>query len=112
MMKLFQKIMLIVLCTFYLSGCSSSYESTTQVEEGAYLQLSGNFLNGTLIIDDNLQVNLSEENTKTFELQGKLVAKFPISIGKHTIKIIKDNKVMVNRKIYVSNKNVFEVVVP
>ncbi len=110
-MKLFQKIILIVFCGLYLSGCSSSYESTTQIEEGAYIQLSGNFLNGTLIIDD-LQVNLSEENTKTFKIQGKVVAKFPISTGKHTIKIIKDNQVVVNRMIYVSNKNVFEVVVP
>ncbi len=111
-MKLFQKIMLIVFCGLYLSGCSSSYESTTQIEEGAYIQLSGNFLNGTLIIDDDLQVDLLEENTKTFKIQGQVVAKFPISTGKHIIKIIKDNQVVVNRIIYVSNKTVFEVVVP
>lgn len=104
---------LIAICVaITLMGCSTHFESVNQVNDSAFLQLEGQFLPTQLIIDNNPAIDLTEENVETFLLNGKTVARFPISIGKHTIKILRNNKVVVNRNIYLSNDNTFEVVVP
>jgi len=93
-----------------LTGCSTNSESTNQVNDSAFLQLEGNFLNTQLSIDDEQSLELNSDSIKT--LNGKEVARFPISTGKHTLKITRSGAVIVQRVIYVSNSNTFEVVVP
>ncbi len=95
-----------------LSGCSTHFESVNQVNDTAYLQLGGDFIGTQLSIDSNPLVNLTEDSIETFKLNGKKVARFPISTGKHHIKIIRSGNVIVNRNIYVTNSNTFEVVIP
>jgi hypothetical protein len=82
------------------------------VNESAFLQLEGDFLNTQLILDDGETVELTEDSTATFLLKGKKVARFPISTGKHALKIIRSGDVVVNRVIYITNSNTFEVFVP
>ncbi len=93
-------------------GCSSHFESTNQVNDSAFLQLEGNFLNTQLILDKGTPIDISKISIETFTLNGKEVTRFPISTGKHTITISRAGTVIVNRVIYVSNSNTFEVVVP
>ena len=95
-----------------LAGCSSHFQSVNQINESAFLQLEGNFINSQLVIDDNDPVDLTNDKVNTFTLKGKTVARFPVSTGKHTLKVITDNVVVVERVFYVSNSNTFEVVVP
>ena len=108
--------MLKIIFTFVFSmliiGCSTHFESTNQVNDSAFLQLEGNFLNTQLTLDKGIPIQLTEGSIKTFTLDGKEVTRFPISTGKHTIKVIRAGTVIVNRVIYVSNLNTFEVVVP
>ena len=95
-----------------IAGCSSQFESVTQVNDSATLQLEGNFLNTQLSLDGGTPIELTENTIETFSLQGKTVTRFPISTGKHTLTISRAGKIIVNRLIYVSNSNSFEVVVP
>ena len=95
-----------------LMGCSTSYQSTTQVNDAAFLQLAGNYLNTQLVLDDNPALALTETSVMSYSLNGQQVARFPIATGKHTLKISRSGVELVNRVIYVSNANTFEVVVP
>ena len=108
--------MLKIIFTFVFSvlifGCSTHFESTNQVNDSAFLQLEGNFLNTQLTLDKGTPIELTEDYIKTFSLNGKEVTRFPISTGKHTLTITRSGTVIVNRVIYVSNSNTFEVVVP
>ena len=95
---------------FVLSGCGS-YKATTQAEEYSYIQLKGNFMGTTMTIDEQAPIVIGKD-TKTFKLNGEKVAKFYIARGTHTIQIHRQNTIVVNRKIFVSDGNTFEVIVP
>ncbi|MFQ3198925.1 MAG: hypothetical protein ACI8R9_001584 [Paraglaciecola sp.] len=102
---------LIMTCLFaiMLSGCSTNFSEVKQVDDKAFLQLTGNFENGFLIIDGK-GIDLTQVDT--FTLDGQNVAKFEVQTGTHLIEILKKDKTVVKRKIYVTNGNVFEVIIP
>jgi len=96
-----------------LAGCgTSSFTSVNQIENRAYLQLEGNFLGTELIIDDKAPIAITKESVKSFEYDGREVVRFPLTTGSHKIKVMRQNTALVNRTIYVSNSNTFEVIVP
>lgn len=103
---------LAIFAALILTACSSGYQAVTQVSDKAYLQLEGQYLNTQLVVDNLPAITIRSDEIKTFNLNGKQVVRFPIATGSHAIKIIKAGKTLVNRKIYVSNNNVFEVVIP
>jgi uncharacterized protein YcfL len=104
------RYLLSAMCIFSLIGCGS-YKAITQSESGSFLQLKGNYQNSNLSIDNHPSIQI-DKNQKTFTLNGEQVIKFTVSAGTHTIKISRDGSEVVNRKIYVSEGNVFEVMVP
>jgi hypothetical protein len=106
------KIIFSFVFSMFIIGCSSHFESTNQVNDSAFLQLEGNFLNTQLTLDNGTPIVLTKISIETFTLNGKEVTRFPISTGKHTITVSRSGTVIVNRVIYVSNSNTFEVVVP
>jgi hypothetical protein len=90
-------------------GCTSSYESVTQVDDTkAFVLLTGNFENASLQINTNSPITLAD-NIETFMLDGKKVAKFEVTVGTNTVKVFKNGALVVNRKLYVTNGNSFEV---
>lgn len=93
-----------------LSACSTHFSTTTQVDDKAYLLLTGNTQGAMLTIDDQPQINLDESNHYT---QGdERVIKFQMDVGSHQVEVQKNGQVLVKRKIYVTNGNTFEVRVP
>ncbi|MFT6898583.1 MAG: hypothetical protein ACJA13_003007 [Paraglaciecola sp.] len=102
---------LIMTCLFaiILSGCSTNFSEVKQLDDKAFLQLTGDFENGVLIIDDK-KIDLTQVDT--FTLDGQKVAKFAVQTGTHIIEVLKQEKTVLKRKIYVTNGNVFEVIVP
>jgi ferric-dicitrate binding protein FerR (iron transport regulator) len=96
------KYMICLVFSLLLSACSTSFSEIKQVDDKAYLQLSGNLQGTTLVLD----------NTTTVQLDGETVAKFDLSVGSHQVEISRGQQVLVKRKIYVTNGNVFEVRVP
>lgn len=102
------KCMISALLLTLLAGCSSSFNSVSQVNNESFLQLEGAFLNAELTIDDT-KISLSENNITTFKLDGKIVAKFPIVTGKHQVTITKEDKVIVKRVFFTANGETFKV---
>jgi hypothetical protein len=98
-----------VLFSFLMLGCTSSYESVTQVDDTkAFVLLTGNFENASLQINTNSPITLAD-NIETFMLDGKKVAKFEVAAGTNTVKVFKNGTLVVYRKLYVTNGNSFEV---
>ncbi|WP_133408044.1 hypothetical protein [Parashewanella tropica] len=104
-----RKLFLLIFLAFSLVGCGSSYKASTQVAEGAFLQLSGDFWNTTLKIDGQTSMEISEDSVESFDIGDKEVVRFDLTPGTHLVEILRGGKVVVKRKIYVSNGNVFEV---
>lgn len=105
------KFLSVTIFFILLASCSSHYKSVTQVNEKAFLQIEGNYWGTQLIIDNQKPINISKNNIKSFNLDGRDVVLFPISTGKHSLKIIREEQVIVNKAFYVSNGNTFEVLV-
>lgn len=104
------KYMICLVFSLFLSACSTGFSEIKQVDDKAYLQLSGNIQGTTLVLDDSTTVQLDDADT--FKLDGEAVAKFDLSVGSHQVEIRRGSQVLVKRKIYVTNGNVFEVRVP
>lgn len=103
------KGLIFVLFSFLMLGCTSSYESVTQVDDTkAFVLLTGNFEGASMQINTNTPITLAD-NIETFTLDGKEVAKFEVTSGTNTIKIYKNGALVVNRKLYITNGNSIEV---
>ena len=103
------KLIVASIFVIFLAACSTSYNEVKQMDDKAYLQLTGKISSGTLVIDGNI---IDLENAEKFELDDILVAKFELKSGTHLIEVTRNNQTVVKRKIYVTNGNVFEVIVP
>jgi hypothetical protein len=105
-------ILAIILSVFIipLSGCTTNYSSVTQVEDSGFILLKGNFNNTTLYVDDNeITIDLS---VSQYMLDEQMVSKFPISVGVHSIKVMRDETTLVRKKILLSNGQTVEILVP
>jgi hypothetical protein len=103
------KGIIFLLFSFVMMGCTTSYESVTQVDDTkAFILLTGNFENASLQINKSAPITLSD-NIETFKLDGKTVAKFEVVSGTNIVKIYKDGALVVSRKLYVTNGNSIEV---
>ena len=101
---------LVIIGFLALAACTT-YHGVTQTHAGSFLQLSGDFQNTELSIDEQTPI-LIDKSVKIFKVDGKRVAKFAISEGTHTVKISKNGQIIVSRKVFVSEGNAFEVIVP
>ncbi len=98
-----------VLFSFLMLGCTSSYESVTQVDDTkAFVLLTGNFKGASLQINTNPRILLLD-NIETYKLDGEEVAKFEVVSGTNVIKVYKNDVLVVNRKLYITNGNSIEV---
>lgn len=103
------KGIIFVLFSFLMLGCTSSYESVTQVDDTkAFVLLTGNFEGASLQINSNSPIVLSDD-IETYTLDGSEVAKFEVTAGTNTIKVFKNGALVVNRKLYITNGNSIEV---
>jgi hypothetical protein len=106
------KILSILFFVLIATGCQTNYQTVTQADDSiAYVQLAGDFWGTELILDENPPIQVSPEKFDSFKLDGKEVIKFELSTGSHRVKILRAGKVLVDRKIYVSDGNTFEVIV-
>ncbi|NOX90951.1 MAG: hypothetical protein GXP18_00445 [Gammaproteobacteria bacterium] len=102
-----KKLLLYLVTILILAGCGT-YQQTTQVDDSAYLLIIGDPAGYVVTIDNTKPLKL-EEDTVSFDLDGKTVTKIKLSTGTHAVKIMKNGKLKINRKFYVSNGNSFEV---
>lgn len=97
-MKLYLKI-LVTLSSIILFSCAYN-QGVIQKDDVSYLKLTGNLNNITLQIDDGEIIKLKDFNDKTV---------YEIKPGVHIITIRRDNKVIVERKLYFNNQTTREV---
>lgn len=94
-----------------LTGCGT-FQQTTQTETGAYLLLRGDSYNKVLQIDNQSPIVIGKE-THAFVLNGERVTKIAVTPGKHRITLSDTSgQVTVDRAVYISEGNTFEVQVP
>lgn len=104
-----KKIFLLLSVSLFLGSCGGKNFTVTQVENHAYLLIKGDSKNEQLIIDSNAPLVLGVD-TKEYKLDdGANASKLQIEEGTHTIKIIRAGNVIIQRKIYVTPGNTFEV---
>jgi len=102
------KILLIILGIMLTLTACGMYQQTVQVDDKAYLLIIGDPSGNVVTIDNAKPIEL-EKDTVSFDLNGATATKIEITIGAHTVKIVKNGKLKVNRKFYVSTGNNFEV---
>ncbi|MBU2883885.1 hypothetical protein KO525_05075 [Psychrosphaera sp. B3R10] len=103
------KKLILVTFMFIISACTS-VQYTNQPVDQAYVQLEGNFIGATIILGQTI-TNI-DAKTKTFELNGKTVAKFPIAIGSHELKVLRNGKLVINKNIFVTQGQTVDVIIP
>ena len=101
------KIIFVALFITLITGCGS-YHSVNQATEDSYLLLVGKTSAETLRINNSAPLTLGMD-TKSFNQNGKTVTKITLAPGTHTIIIERDGKTVIQRKIFVSEGNAFEV---
>lgn len=103
------KNVLILMLVLLLSACHS-LTYNTQLDGQSYIQFSGNFINTQVKIDD-IEFTINDQ-TETFDLNGKTVAKFPIKNGKHLVIVSRNQQVLVKKYVFSSEGQTIEVAVP
>jgi len=94
-----KSIFYVILLFGILSGCAYN-EGVVQKDNIAYLKLTGNIANISLQIDE-------EEIIPLIELDENTV--FEIKPGMHIVKVLRDNKIIVNRELFFGNQITKEV---
>lgn len=106
--SLFQ-VFILVLSLWCIGACTSSYESTSQLDDSkAFILLTGNFQGASLKINEGETIVLGDD-IATFKLDGKEVAKFEVNSGTNKIHIYKGGVLVVYRQVYVTFGNQVEV---
>ena len=93
-----------------LVGCGS-YQTVTQSDGLAYIQFVGGTQDETLLIDGQTSGTLGVD-LESFDLNGVIVTKIQLPPGTHEVELSRSGETIVHRKIYVSEGNIFEVIIP
>jgi len=94
------RITIIGLLTTLLFGCA--YHSSTILKaDASYLQFAGNVGGVTVVIDDT-----------SFELSTEKNPLYQIENGKHYVKIYRNNEIIIDRVIFLADKETMEILIP
>jgi hypothetical protein len=101
-------LVLIVLAA--LTAACGSYKDVIQTDETTYLQLVGSVEGVVLVLDGAAPIGLNKE--QSFDLNGVAATKFVVRPGSHHVVLKRNGALLVDRNIYVSDGNAFEVKIP
>ena len=94
---------IISLAFFLFMGCAfTSNTGSIQRAEKSYLKFLGNHHSVSVTIDNNNSFNLSTTEDKLYQL----------SPGKHTLKIYRNNNLIVTRIIFLEDHGTMEIIIP
>jgi hypothetical protein len=97
--------MKLIAVTFFLSlilsSCGGYNTGILQKSDKGFIKFSGNTVGMSISLDDGVRFT-KDEKVDLIELKP----------GKHTIKVFRDETLMVNRIIIVENQNTIEIEVP
>lgn len=92
-----------ILCIVFLLFVGCAYNTgTIQRAEKSYLQFLGNTEGVTVVIDENVSLGLSNEDNALYQLDH----------GKHTIRIYRNNNLIIDRVIFLEDHATMEIIIP
>ena len=99
-----RKLYLSIFCAMFLLSCGYQTGVIQKAEKG-YIKFSGDWESDevTVKIDDREPFRPKPSDTNTL---------FEITPGKHLIKVFRDNKLVVDRAIFLDRPATFEVKIP
>lgn len=104
-----KKIIAYFIVSLSLFSCGGKNFIVNQVEKHSYVLIKGESKKEQVIIDNGQPLVLGTD-TKEYKLDdGVNASKLQINEGTHTIKIIRDGNVIIERKFYVTPGDSFEV---
>ena len=92
-------VIFIIICS--LTGCAYN-AGEIQKAERSYLQFSGNPDGVNIIIDNN----------ESFKLSTNMETLYQVKKGKHHLKIYRNEKLIVDRVIFISDQGTMEIILP
>ncbi|MBM4176839.1 MAG: hypothetical protein FJ213_11820 [Ignavibacteria bacterium] len=95
------KLTIIIIFSLLVISCGGYNSSILQKSEKSFLKFVGNKELITFSVDEGIRI----PNNLEIEL-------YEIKPGKHNIKVYRDNRLIVDRTIFVDNQTIFEVVLP
>lgn len=102
-MKLLKPILL-TLSLGLVTACGTVINTTSQAEEAAYLVVKGNLVNKTYSINKNAPVAFPESEMNVVRVQ--------VPLGNVLFKVYEADKVILNRTLFLSNKDNREISLP
>lgn len=100
----FLRVALIAFSVLLTSACGSVSQSVTQNEESSGILVKGNFEGKQYSINSGPKVLFPTSSDEVILLQ--------VPVGMVNLKVFSDNKMIVNRKLFLSNKDRREVIIP
>jgi hypothetical protein len=92
---------IILLISFLICSCGGYNEGIIQKSEKGFLKFVGDIKTVTLVIDQG----------EAFLLDPKIEV-YQVKPGKHTIKMYRNNNLIVNRNVIVDNQTTMEIEIP
>lgn len=91
-----------------VGACSTSYQHTAAVDDKAYLALKGD-PDGIRLVLDGQSVDVGSRLVSTYAVDGVDISRFVVSKGRHRVQVYRDDRLIIDRQIFVSPGHVFEV---
>ena len=95
------KIIIISISFLLFLGCAYNTGAVQRAEKSS-LQFTGNSEGVSVVIDNNSSFQLSTTEGSLYQLNH----------GKHTIKIYRNNKLIVDRIIFLEDHGIMEIIIP
>jgi len=108
------RTILMVLCASVLLGGCGYHEGVVVRDEMAYVQLVGDWTNVAVQID-NTEPTLLKYEPDPYDPQApprQPALKYAMATGKHTIKLYREGRLILDRVVFLSNQQTTEVRVP
>jgi uncharacterized protein YxeA len=96
-----KRILITVLLSLLFSACGGYNEGIVQKSEKGFIKFTGNTAQIILKIDDGKPFQYNRENPV-----------YQVKPGKHTVQVIRNDKVIVNRTVLIDNQTTMEIEVP
>lgn len=96
-------VLFLIMSVMYCVGCGSAVTGTRSFDPVAYLKINGAKDGQIVLVDDLPAVTILKSNEN---------AVLRVAPGKHRIRITQQDRILVDRNIYVSDIQTLEITVP
>jgi len=96
-----KEFLIVIVSVILFTSCGGYSSGVLEKESTGYIKFLGNITNASVEIDQSTQFNIIPETDL-----------YKLTPGKHTVKVYRDNNLIVERIIIIQSNNTIEVEVP